>query len=67
MNTFATTVYRDLICGAAATLITLVLSLSFLQSTARAPGVHAAPTLRLVAIPPGHAWFGQPEPAVLVD
>jgi hypothetical protein len=67
MNTFATTLYRDLTCGAAATLITLVLSLSFLQSTSVPPGVHAAPALPLVGIQPKHAWFGQPEPAVLVD
>jgi hypothetical protein len=67
MNTFPATLYRDLTCAAAATLITLVLSVSFLESTAYPPGVHAAPAVRFVAIQPRHAWFGQPEPAVLVD
>ena len=67
MNAFAATLYRDLTCATLATLITLVLSVSFLESTAHPPGVHAASAVRFVAIQPEHAWFGQPEPAVLVD
>ena len=37
MTTFASKLYRDLSCASAAVLITLVLSVSFLQSTSRAP------------------------------
>ncbi len=66
MNSFATTLYRDLTCGAAAALITLVLGVTFVQSTSLPPGAHAG-TAVFVAVQPQHAWFGQPEPAVLVD
>jgi hypothetical protein len=66
MNTFANTLYRDLTCGAAAILITAVLGMSFVASTAVPPGTHA-PAARTVSAQPEHAWFGQPEPAVLVD
>ena len=66
MNTLSNAIYRDLTCAAAAALITLIVGLGFLQSTALPPGVHATP-LHMVAIQPAHAWFGQPEPAVLVD
>jgi hypothetical protein len=38
MNSFASTLYRDLTCAAAAALITLVFSLSFVASTSVAPG-----------------------------
>jgi hypothetical protein len=37
MNTFAATLYRDVTCAAGAALITLVLSLSFVQATSAAP------------------------------
>ena len=65
MTTFANSVYRDLTCAFAATLITAVLGLSFLSSTAVPPGTHnaAAHTAALSE----YSWFGQPEPAVLVD
>jgi hypothetical protein len=38
MNSFASTLYRDLTCAAAAALITLVFGLSFVASTSVAPG-----------------------------
>ena len=41
MNTFASTLYRDLTCAAAAVLISLVVSMSFVQSTSVAPGTQA--------------------------
>ena len=41
MTTFSN-LYRDLTCAAAATVITLVLSLSFVESTTAAP-FHVAP------------------------
>ncbi len=66
MNSFASNLYRDLTCAAAAALITLVFSLSFVQSTSVPPGMHAGAS-RTVAMRSDHAWFGQPEPAVLVD
>jgi hypothetical protein len=58
--------YRDLTCAAASLAITIVLGLSFVQSTAVTPGEHAAstPTVSLQMAP---VWFGQPQPAVLVD
>ena len=66
MDTFTSMVYRQLSCGAAAALITLVLSLTFVQSTALPPGTHSG-TDWFVQMQPQHAWFGQPHPAVLVD
>jgi hypothetical protein len=41
MNAFVATLTRDLTCAAAALLISLVMSASFVQSTATAPGAHA--------------------------
>jgi hypothetical protein len=58
--------YRDLTCGAAAAFITLMLSLTFVESTAYPPGARARSVL-FMQVQPQHAWFGQPEPAVLVD
>ena len=65
MNTLAT-LYRDLTCAAAAAAISVVVSLSFVTSTAVPPGAHAQ-SERVAVVQPDHAWFGQPEPAVLVD
>ena len=45
MNSLASTLYRDLTCAAGAALITLVLSLSFVQSTSAAP-FHVAPAVQ---------------------
>jgi hypothetical protein len=66
MNTFANALYRDLTCGVAATVITLVLGTAFVTATAEPYGAHAPATTH-VAMRAEHAWFGQPEPAVLVD
>ena len=66
MNPFVSTLYRDLTCGAAALVITLILSAAFVQSTSVAPGTHAQ-TAHALALHSTHGWFGQPEPAVLVD
>jgi hypothetical protein len=41
MNTFVTALYRDITCAAAAAVITLVIGMSFVQSTAVAPGMQA--------------------------
>jgi hypothetical protein len=37
MNTFASVLYRDLTCAAAAVLISVLVGMSFVQSTATAP------------------------------
>jgi hypothetical protein len=37
MNTFVSTLYRDLTCAAAAAVISLIVGMSFVQSTAVAP------------------------------
>ena len=66
MNTFVANLSRNLTCAAAAALISLVAGMSFVQATSVPPGMHAART-SFVARQPEHAWFGQPEPAVLVD
>ena len=66
MNTFVATASRDLTCGAAAALITLVLGMSFVESTSVPPGSHASAGAPAAGTPV-HAWFGQPAPAVLVD
>jgi hypothetical protein len=41
MNTFVSTLSRDLTCAAAALLISLVVSMSFVHSTATAPSAPA--------------------------
>jgi len=66
MNTFTSMLYREITCGAAAALITLVLGLAFVQTTSLPPGTRAWPAV-FGQMQPQHAWFGQPEPAVLVD
>jgi len=65
MNTFVSELYRDVSCGAGAVLITLALSAAFVQASSEAPGRHRGSAH--VALQSTHAWFGQPEPAVLVD
>ena len=40
MNTFASVLYRDLTCAAAAVLISVLVGMSFVQSTATAPAAH---------------------------
>jgi hypothetical protein len=42
MNAILATLLRDVTCAAAALLISLIVSASFVQSTATAPGTHAA-------------------------
>ena len=65
MNRFSM-LYRDITCGVAATLITLMLGVTFVQSTSLPPGARGG-TDWFVQMQPQHAWFGQPQPAVLVD
>ena len=61
---------KALACGFGALAITLVMSWSFVQSTTAAPGVTletASPHMAKLTIQPRHIWFGQSQPAVLVD
>ena len=54
-------------CGLGALAITAVMSWSFVQDTLRAPsGVPVAQMAKLT-IQQRHVWFGQSQPAVLVD
>ncbi len=69
MNTFMNNGLKVLACGAAAVVITLALSFSFVHSTAvvRNEPVVTTPWTAKLSVQPAHAWFGQPQPAVLVD
>ena len=69
MNTLVNKSLKVLACGSAAIAITLVTSMSFVQSTAEVRNSqYQAPTpwMAKLAIQPGHT-FGQSRPAVLVD
>ncbi|HZO22970.1 MAG TPA: hypothetical protein VFB37_10760 [Steroidobacteraceae bacterium] len=61
---------KALACGFGALAITMVLSWSFVESTTAAPSVTLdAPATHMakLTIQPRHIWFGQSQPAVLVD
>jgi hypothetical protein len=64
MNTFAATFSRALTCAAAAVLITVISGFAFVQSTSLPPGARASAPVVAATLP---HWFGQPQPAVLVD
>jgi len=67
MNAMVNNGLKAISCGAAAVVITLAMSLGFIQSTAV---VHNTPApaawMAKLSVQPG-TWFGQPHPAVLVD
>ena len=71
MNTMLNNGLKVLACGTAAVAITLAMSLSFVESTAvvhnTPPTATVTPWVAGLSLRPGHAWFGQPHPAVLVD
>jgi hypothetical protein len=70
MNTLINNGLKAMACGTAALAITVAMSLSLIQSTAvvhnTAP-VTTTPWLAKLSLQPAHSWFGQPQPAVLVD
>ncbi len=68
MNAILNNGLKAVSCGTAAAVITLVMSLSFIQSTAvvRDTPSTVTPWVAKATVQPG-AWFGQTEPAVLVD
>ncbi|MGB6605073.1 MAG: hypothetical protein WA747_14900 [Steroidobacteraceae bacterium] len=66
MFAVAYNVYRHLAAAAAAAVITLVIATSFVQTTALPPGARAE-TSQTAARSGMPTWFGQPQPATLVD
>lgn len=58
---------KALACGMGALAITAVMSWSFVQSTSTAPGAVASVQMAKLTIQQRHVWFGQSQPAVLVD
>jgi hypothetical protein len=68
MNALNTTL-KTLACGMGALAITAVMSWSLVQSTSTVPGSGAAPVAQVakLTIQQRHVWFGQSQPAVLVD
>jgi hypothetical protein len=70
MNAMINNGLKNLACGTAALVITVMMSASLMASTAVVHnGALTGSTLRLakLSVQPGHTWFGQPQPAVLVD
>ena len=73
----ASDIVKNLACSAAALAITAGLSFVFVQTSQVVPGspttahssVHSSAHFHLarLSIHRGHVWFGQTEPAVLVD
>jgi hypothetical protein len=68
MNSMLNNGLKAVSCAAAAAAITLAVSLTFVQSTAVVHNTSPtlAPWVAKATVQPG-AWFGQTEPAVLVD
>ena len=58
---------KTLACGLGALAITAVLSWTFVESTSVAPGTVATAQMAKLTIQQRHVWFGQSQPAVLVD
>ena len=61
---------KTLACGMGALAITAVLSWTFVAATATAPGTSVAvahASMAKFTIQQRHVWFGQSQPAVLVD
>jgi hypothetical protein len=69
MNAFLNKGLKVLACGTAAGAITLAVSFSFVHSTAvvHNQSYTATPWMAKLSVQPDHAWFAQPQPAVLVD
>ncbi len=66
MNALNTSL-KAVACGMGALAITAVLSWSFVQSTSAAPGAARVAQMAKLTIQQRHVWFGQSQPAVLVD
>jgi hypothetical protein len=68
MNTLNTGL-KALACGLGALAITSVMSWTFVQSTSASPEAFSSASHQVakLTIQPRHVWFGQSQPAVLVD
>jgi hypothetical protein len=66
MNALKTSL-KAVACGMGALAITAVMSWSFVQSTATPPGATRVAQMAKLTIQQRHVWFGQSQPAVLVD
>jgi hypothetical protein len=66
MNTIKNSL-QTLACGMGALAITAVLSWTFVQSTSAVPGATPTAQMAKLTIQQRHVWFGQSQPAVLVD
>jgi hypothetical protein len=58
---------KTVACGMGALAITALLSWTFVQSTSAAPGAAPIAQMAKLTIQQRHVWFGQSQPAVLVD
>jgi hypothetical protein len=67
MNTMVNNGLKAVSCGVAALVITAVMSLSFVQSTAVVHNDSLSGAWMAKLTVQHGTWFGQPEPAVLVD
>jgi hypothetical protein len=54
-------------CGLGALAITAVMGWGFVQSTSTAPALFPVAQMAQLTIQKRHVWFGQSQPAVLVD
>jgi len=54
-------------CGLGALAITAVMSWTFVATTATAPSLRPVAQMARLTIQQRHVWFGQSQPAVLVD
>jgi len=61
------TALKVLACGTGALAITAVMSWSVVTSTATVSGANASAQVAKITIQQRHVWFGQSQPAVLVD
>jgi hypothetical protein len=66
MNALNTSL-KAVACGMGALAITAVLSWSFVQSSSEVPGANRMAHMAKLTIQQRHVWFGQSQPAVLVD
>jgi hypothetical protein len=66
MNALNTSL-KAVACGMGALAITAVMSWGFVQSTSTPPGATRVAQMAKLTIQQRHVWFGQSQPAVLVD
>ncbi len=67
LNNALSSTVKTLACGMGALAITAVMSWSFVESTSAAPGAAPVAQMAKLTVQQRHVWFGQSQPAVLVD